>query len=133
MKWRISVAIIAVLCLCMLSSFSLDQAKAQGKKAAALVAEKITVLNPLGTPPPIKLKPMAPRLDALDGKTIYLIDNGYLGSDILLKEMIIWLEKEYPKTNFIFKRLGSGTGAGSQPLLAEIKDKADAVIMGVGH
>ncbi len=36
--------------------------------------KKITVLNPLGQPPPIKLEPMAPRLDSLDGKTIYVVE-----------------------------------------------------------
>ena len=51
---------------------------AQGKKAPVdPPMPKITVLNPLGTPPPIKLKNMAPRLDTLDGKTIYLVDDGY--------------------------------------------------------
>ena len=39
---------------------------------AAPAEEVITVLNPLGTPPPIKLKSMAPRLDRMEGKTIYI-------------------------------------------------------------
>ncbi len=133
MKWRTTMAVIAILSLCLLFSFSLEQAQAQAKKAAVPAAEKITVLNPLGTPPPIKLKPLAPRLGTLDGKTIYLVDNGYLGSDNLLKEMIVWLEKEYPRANFVFRRLGLNTGSGSQQLLVEVKEKADAVIMGVGH
>jgi len=39
--------------------------------------EKITVLNPLGTAPPVRMKPQAKRLDTLDGKTIYLVNYGY--------------------------------------------------------
>ena len=31
--------------------------------------EKISVLNPVGFPPKITPKPMAPRLESLDGKT----------------------------------------------------------------
>jgi hypothetical protein len=85
MKWHITVPVIAVLCLGLFCSYpSLNnQAQAQGK----VVEQKITVLNPLGTPPPIKLKTMAPRPGTLDGKTVYLVDNGYLGTDNLLKEI----------------------------------------------
>ena len=40
-------------------------------------AKLITVLNPLGQPPPVELIPMAPRLDTLEGKTVYLVDQGF--------------------------------------------------------
>jgi hypothetical protein len=76
---------------------------------------------------------MAPRLNTLEGKTIYVVDQGYLGTDNLLKEMIVWLEKQYPKTNFVFKRLERTMGSQTPPLWAEIKEKGDAVIMGLGH
>jgi hypothetical protein len=133
MKLHLAVAAIIALCLCLFCSHSPlnSQAQAQGKAAPA--AQKITVFNPLGTPPPVKLKAMAPRLNTLEGKTIYVIDQGYLGTDNLLKEMIVWLEKEYPKTNFVFKRLGMSMGPQPPPLFAEIKEKADGVIMGLGH
>jgi hypothetical protein len=133
MSRHFALAVVVVLCIGLFCSYpSLNnQAQAQGK--AALVGQKITVLSPLGTPPPVKLKPMAPRLNALEGKTIYVVDQGYLGTDNLLKEMIVWLEKEYPKTNFVFKRLGMSMGPEPPPLFAEIKQKADAVIMGLGH
>ena len=35
---------------------------------------EMTVLNPTGYPPQITAKPMAPRLDTLNGKIIYLVD-----------------------------------------------------------
>jgi len=38
---------------------------------------KITVLNPLGQPPAIERVPMAPRIDSLEGKTIYIVDTGF--------------------------------------------------------
>ena len=130
MRWHVTLAIFAVLCLGLFCSISAIDAQAQGKEERDY---KITVFNPLGTPPPIKLKPMATRLNALEGKTIYVVDQGYLGTDNLLKEMIVLLEKEYPKTNFVFKRLGMSMGPEPPPLFAEIKEKADAVIMGLGH
>ena len=39
--------------------------------------QKLTVLNPLGQPPAITRVPMAPRLDTLAGKTIYIVDIGF--------------------------------------------------------
>jgi hypothetical protein len=133
MKWRTAVAFIAALCLSLFCSHSImeNQAQAQGK--AAPPTHKITVLSPLGTPPPIRLRPMAPRLDTLEGKTIYVVDQGYLGTDNLLKEMIVWFEREYPKTKFVFKRLGMSMGPQPPPLFAEIKERGDAMIMGLGH
>jgi hypothetical protein len=74
MKWRMAVAVSVALCLGLVCSHPTlnNQAQAQGKAAPA--AYKITVLSPMGTPPAIKLKPMAPRLDTLEGKTIYVVD-----------------------------------------------------------
>ena len=131
MKRHIMVAVCAVLFLGLFFSYPILDSRVLAEGGPG--GEKITVLTPMGTPPPVKLKPMAPRLDTLNGKTIYLVDQGYLGSDNLLKEMAVWLEKEYPTTNFVFKRLGREMGPEPPALFAEIKEKADAVIMGVGH
>ena len=136
MKWHISVAVITVVCLSLFCSFPAfdNQALAQSKKAAVSAEPKITVLNPLGNAPAIKLKPMAPRPSSLDGKTIYLVDNGYLGSDNLLKEMVAWFEKNVPKANVVFKRQAGGGFSSEDPKLwAEIKEKADGVVIGMGH
>jgi len=132
MKRKMTVAVIAALCLGLFCSFpALDRVQAQGKKADE---PKITVLNPLGIAPAIKLKPMAPRPASLDGKTLYLIDNGYLGTDNLLKEMVLWFEKNLPKTNVVFKRQQGGGFSSEDPKLwAEIKEKADGVVIGMGH
>lgn len=134
MKRHLTVAVITALCIGLFCSFpALDQAQAQGKKAADSAEPKITVLNPLGIAPAIKLKPMAPRPASLDGKTIYLVDNGYLGSDNLLKEMVVWFEKNLPKTNIIFKRQAGGFSAEDPKLWAELKEKADGIVIGMGH
>ena len=66
MKRHMSAGIIALLCLGLFCSYTANhQAQAQGKSQ-----DKITVLTPLGTPPPIKLRPMAPRPASLEGKTV---------------------------------------------------------------
>jgi hypothetical protein len=130
MKWHMSVAVITVLCLGIFCSFPALNNPAQ----AAPAEEKITVLNPLGTPPPITLKPMAPRLDTLDGKTIYVVDDGFVGGANLLTQIVDWFGKNYPKTTVVFKRKGGGGFDVEDPALwAEIKEKANAVIIGMGH
>jgi hypothetical protein len=140
MKYPKIVAVMAALCLGLFCSFSLtnNQAQAQAKKApAANQAARpgmITVLNPLGTPPPIKLKDMAPRLDTLDGKTIYIVDDGFVGGANLLTLMVDWFHANYPKTNIVFKSKGGGGFDAEDPALwAEIKEKGNAVIIGMGH
>jgi hypothetical protein len=135
MKRHLTVAVIAALCVGLFCSFpALNQAQAQAKKAAASNEPKITVLNPLGVAPAIKLKPMAPRPATLDGKTIYLVDNGYLGTDNLLKEMVVWFEKNLPKTNIVFRRQQGGGFSSEDPKLwAELKEKADGIVIGMGH
>jgi hypothetical protein len=132
MNRHILVAVIAVLCLGLFCSFqtSNNPARAQGKA----IEQKITVLSPRGKPPAIQLKPMAPRLNTLDGKTVYLVNDGYLGTDILLGEMQAWLKENMPKVKTFYKPMtGGGFTAEDPALWAEIKQKADAVIMGMGH
>jgi hypothetical protein len=94
---------------------------------------KINVLNPLGQPPPIARVPMAPRLDTLDGKTIYIVDIGFTDTHQFLTEMQKLLSERYPKTTWIV-RTKVGTYFDDDPKLwAEIKEKGDGMIMGVGH
>jgi len=100
----------------------------------ALAAEesKVTVVNPRGTPPPIRLVPMAPRLDTLDGKTIYVINIGF--GDTFLPEVQKVMAEKYPKTTWIFRRKAGRDYFDDDPKLwAEIKEKGHGMIMGVGH
>jgi len=132
MRWNTSAAVIAVLCLGFWGLYltANNRAQAQGKA----MEQKITVLSPRGKPPVIQLQPMAPRLNTLDGKTVYLVNDGYLGTDILLGEMMDWFKADMPKVNVVYKQKGGGGFTAEDPALwAEIKEKADAVIMGMGH
>ena len=62
----------------------------------------------MGTPPPITLKPQAPRLNTLDGKTIYFVNTGYIGTDRLMAVMMDWFKANYPKTNIVYKDKQAG-------------------------
>jgi hypothetical protein len=97
-------------------------------------AEKITVVNPLGVAPPVTLRAQAPRLDTLDGKTIYLLSNGYPNSENVLLEMTDWFKARYPKTTFEYRHMPSAMGGRADPALwEEMGQKADAMILGIGH
>jgi hypothetical protein len=107
---------------------------AQKKSKAASPAEaKIEALNPKGTPPPIQLVPMAPRLSSLDGKTIYLVGDGFPGADHFLDQVAAWFKKNMPRVTTVY-RLKAGAFADEDPKLwAEMKAKGNAVIMAIGH
>jgi len=140
-RMRLRVAVIAVLYIGLVCSASMlsNQTYAQGKRAASsngpVAMPKITVLNPMGTPPPITLIPQAPRLGTLDGKTIYFINTGYIGTDRLMAVMSDWFKANHPKTNIVYKDNTSGAGlsAVSKELWTEIVEKGDAAIVGLGH
>lgn len=129
MKRYIFAAVITLLCLSFFCACS------EVKEKAAPAEEEITVLTPLGSPPSIQPKAMASRLDNLEGKTVYIVDNGYPGSDLLLTEMAAWFEREMPETKALYKRKQAAGGFEGidEALWAEIKEKADGVIIGLGH
>ncbi len=132
MKRHISIRVVVLLFLSLFTVHTIFITPIHAQRQAD--EQKITVLSPRGQPPPIQLKQMAPRLDSLDGKTVYLVNDGYLGTDILLGEMQAWFKANMPEVTTIYKRKGGGGFTAEDPALwAEIKEKADAVIMGMGH
>jgi hypothetical protein len=102
---------------------------------SALAAQeaKVTVLNPRGTPPAIRLIPMAPRLDTLDGKTIYIVDTRYPLTEPFLEELQKVMAEKYPKTTWILRKKIGSYFDDDPKLWAEIKEKGHGAIMAVGH
>jgi hypothetical protein len=94
---------------------------------------KVTAMNPQGTPPPIRLVPMAPRLDSLEGKTVYFVDVRYVGADVFLKEMMAWFSTNMPKVKLEFRQKAGAYAENDPQLWDEIRQKGDAVIMAIGH
>ena len=95
--------------------------------------DKITVLNPVGYPPKVSGKPLAPRLDSLDGKTVYLVDCRFDDSDIFLKQVQGWFAEHMPSVKTICKPISSVYTQDDPATWAEIKANGDAAIIGVGH
>ncbi|TAJ94276.1 MAG: hypothetical protein EPO31_08900 [Gammaproteobacteria bacterium] len=100
---------------------------------AAPTDQQITVMSPMGKPPAIQMLAMAPRLDTLKGKTIYVVDDGYVGGDVLLNEVVTWFERNMPETKAVYRRKAGGFTDEDPKLWEEIKAEGDAMIMGMGH
>jgi hypothetical protein len=94
---------------------------------------KFTVLNPTGFPPKVTHRNMAPRLDSLDGKTIYLVDARFDDSEILLQQMQHWFGEHMPNVKTKLVQLTSVYTRDDPETWEEIKAHGDAAIIGVGH
>ena len=95
--------------------------------------ERLTVMNPMGYPPKVNPKPMAPRLDSLDGKTIFLVDCRFDDSDLLLKQVQAWFSEHLPSVKTELVQLSNVYHHDDPELWARIKSSGDAAIIGVGH
>jgi hypothetical protein len=120
----------------LLAGLNLEAAEPKKKEKAPKVAStaaKIEALNPRGTPPAIQLIPMAPRLNTLDGKTVYLISDGFPGADHFLNQVSIWFKKNMPSVTTVYRLKAGGFAQDDPALNAEVKAKGNAVIMAIGH
>lgn len=99
--------------------------------AAQSNVDKITILNPAGTPPPVRLVPMAPRLNTIDGKTVYIVGISFTEPVIPVLHKV--LQERYPKTNWVLKMKAGSYFDDAPELWKEIKEKGDAAILGIGH
>ena len=91
------------------------------------MAEKYKCLNPLGIQAPVDLHPLAPRIDTIDGKTIYVCINAGGDQDITIP-LLKQLPADYPNVNWTQKK----TYAPSPIQLTEEEMKTtDAMILAV--
>ena len=95
--------------------------------------EKISVLNPTGFVPKVVQKDLAPRLDTLNGKTVYLVDCRFDDSDVFLKQMQAWFAEHMPAVRTVFKPISSVYLNDDPSTWEEIKARGHAAIVGVGH
>ena len=95
--------------------------------------DKLIVLNPLGQPPAIARVPMAPRIDTLKGKTIYIVDIGFTNTHQLFTELQALLKNRYPETNWVVRTKIGSYFDDDPKLWAEIKERGHGMIIGVGH
>ena len=97
------------------------------------VPDKLVVLNPMGFPPKVQPKQMAPRVETLDGKTVALVDCRFDDSDVFLKQLQGWFEVNMPSVKTRFIQIRNVYTKDDPETWAEVKATCDAAIIGVGH
>ena len=93
----------------------------------------VTVLNPTGFAPKITRKALAPRLDTLDGKTVYLVDCRFDDSDVFLRQLQAWFAEHMPAVKTVFRPISSVYLKDDPATWEEIRARGHAAIVGVGH
>ena len=126
----------SLICLLAVTAFILSSAVMMSVvcNAAPSKDNLITVMNPAITEIPVKQVSLAPRLDRLQGKTIYLVDLNYEGIEgtPVMGEMHAWFTKNMPDIKTVLK-LKKGSYIADDPTLwKEIADSGgEGVILGV--
>jgi len=94
----------------------------------------ITVLNPAMSARLAERVPLTPRLDTLEGKTIYLYDTQWGGpqaANSVYEEMQSWFAKNIPSAKIVIHK-GPGWMSYDKGFLTEIKEKkVDGVVIGI--
>jgi hypothetical protein len=101
---------------------------AQGQK------NLITVLNPAIESKMVDRVPLSPRLDTLEGKTLYLVDINWGGPDAasgVFREMQAWFAERVPSLKIVIKKKAGMYSTDDKPLWAEIKKNANAAMIGI--
>ena len=97
-------------------------------------ADKITVLNPAIASTMVKRLPLSPRLDTLEGKTLYLVDIGWGGPDAaysVYEEMQAWFAQNMPSVKIVIKRKKGSYGQDDPDLWKEIAKSGNAAMVGI--
>ena len=93
----------------------------------------ISVLNPLGFPPKVALKKMAPRLEGLDGRTIYLVDPRFDDSGLFMEQLQKVFANRLPNVTTKIVQMSNVYHHDDPQTWETIQAEADAAIIGVGH
>ncbi len=95
--------------------------------------KKMSVINPVGQLPSLDQSPMAPRLDSLEGKTVYIVSLTWPYTHQFNEELEKVLRERFPDTIFVLKKKNGGYAEDDPRLWGEIQERGQAAILGVGH
>jgi len=90
------------------------------------------VYQPRDTAEALGAMKMAPRLDSLNGKTVYLVNTGFAGGKEFMEELQEWFTKNRPEIKTELRNKQTSMFTDEPELWKEIKENGDAAIIGVG-
>jgi hypothetical protein len=132
MKRKQLLTCLMALIVAAVASAGLAPLEAQQKKAAA--KPPITVLNPAIASKMVDRLPLSPRLDTLEGKTLYLVDINWGGPDAansVFQEMQDWFAKNIPSLKIIIKKKAGMYSTDDPALWKEIAKNGNAALIGI--
>jgi hypothetical protein len=94
----------------------------------------ITVMNPAIASKMADRLPLSPRLNTIEGKTLYLVDISWGGPDAafsVFEEMQSWFAQKMPGVKIVIKRKTGMYEQDDPALWAEIKQKGNAALIGI--
>jgi hypothetical protein len=91
----------------------------------------IRVHDPRGYPPKVTGKRLAPRLEKLESKVIYLVDCLFDNSDAFIEQLRQWFAQHFPRTEVRPVR-PKESWVDDPELRKRIEADGDAAILGVG-
>jgi hypothetical protein len=125
-------AVIVALSACM---FSPTIAEPQNSRSSKNTSQNlVTVLNPEIPNKVAERAPLIPRLDTVDGKTIWYVSENWgdeKSNALFFEELQKWFAKNHPTTKLVYKVKNGSFMVDDPGLLKELTEKADAAILGV--
>ena len=95
------------------------------------MSSKLTAYDPRGYPPNVTGKVLAPRLESLDGKSIYLVDCLFDNSAVFMDQLQAWFFDHLPAVRTEVVRPFE-SWVDDPDMRAIIEANGDAAILGVG-
>jgi hypothetical protein len=95
------------------------------------MAEKLIVHDPRGYPPQVTGKPLAPRLQNLDGKKVYLVDCLFDNSDVFVDQLRGWFAEHLPAVETPVIR-PKESWVDDPEMRAKVEEDGDAAVLAVG-
>ena len=95
------------------------------------MSQRLIVHDPRGFAPKVTGKRLAPRLQSLDGKVVYLVDCLFDNSDVFMGELQRWFGEQLPAVETMIAKPRE-SWADDPELRAAVVADGDAAILGVG-
>ncbi len=135
---KVNKKLVSACSLLLLTAFAPARfAPAQGNGGSAAASDStrlITVLNPAVANKKVPRIPLSPRLDSIEGKTLYLVDINWGGPEAaysVYEEMQAWFAQNIPSVKTVIRRIKGSYSSDDPELWKEIAANGNAAIVGI--